>query len=181
MSDDLFVWISRWEEFQHYKPERDRAPAWIKTYPAQLDDERYLHLTDHQRAVLHDLRMAFAKARGRLSKDTRLLSNKLSLRVTMPTLQALNDAGFIEFCSRDDLEPRLEKLYSLSRRSKEVEGEKEVEEPLKGSSLPSTVVRPPAHANGDGSRLDGAALAETEDEDNPGLTFDEWIAAKVKP
>ncbi len=115
MTDQLFVWVCRWEDFQHYLPKRDRGPVWIKDYTAQLDDDRYLSLNAHQRAVLHDIRIAFASARGKLPKDTRKLSNKLSIRVTKPTLEALNDAGFVEFLSREVLDNRLEKLYSRSR------------------------------------------------------------------
>lgn len=57
---DMYVWITRWDEFQHYKPERDRAPAWIKDYTKQMNDDRYLRLTDRQRALLRDLRDVFA-------------------------------------------------------------------------------------------------------------------------
>jgi hypothetical protein len=114
-----YIWVTRWEEFQHYRPDPKRGPAWIKAYTAQLDDERYLALNDKQRCVLHELRIAFANTRGKLPKDTRFLSRMLAQRVTEPTLQRLNQAGFIEFVSRPSLERRLDLLYSRSRSKKE--------------------------------------------------------------
>jgi len=128
VSADDYIWIYRWQDFQHYRPERDRAPAWIKDYTKQLDDERYLELSAFQRGVLHDLRIAFARTFGRLSTDTRQLSDRLGLRLTRVTLDALSDAGFIEFCSRATLERRLEEVYSSPRAR--VEGEEELEDPL---------------------------------------------------
>ena len=44
MNDELWIWVTRWDDFQHYTPEPDRAPAWIKSYTKQLDDDRYLSL-----------------------------------------------------------------------------------------------------------------------------------------
>lgn len=139
MSGELFIWITRWEDFQHYKPERDRGPAWIKQHVAQLHDERYLGLTMVQRALLHDTRLLFSAYRGRLSSDTRALTHKIGHRITSAQLEALNHAGLIEFVSRETLDQRLEKLYSSPRapaRSREVE--LEVDTPL-----------PPADAGGE--------------------------------
>lgn len=144
-----WIWVSRWEDFQHYRPDPHRAPAWIKSYTKQLDDDEYRSLTPVQRALLHDLRLAFAKAHGKLStgtrqvrgstataprqhhesitRGTRQLSQRLGYRVTTASLEALRHAGFIEFVSRETLEHRLEKLYSPPRARVEVEKEKEKE------------------------------------------------------
>lgn len=132
MSDPLYVWISRWSDFQHYKPERDRPPAWIKAYTKQLDDDTYLELTGTQRAILHDLRSAFARSHGKLAADTRRLSARIGLQVTSRTLERLNHAGFIELLSRETLDQRLDELYGNSsphtRPRARIEGEEELEE-----------------------------------------------------
>lgn len=138
---DAWIWICRWEDFQHYRPERDRAPAWIKSYTKQLDDDRYRRLSLHQRGVLDSLRIAFAQAHGKLSADTRQLSYRVGGRVAVVQLKALCDAGLIAIVSRDVLEQRLEALYNKSSpharpRARE-EGEEELEDPptpLKGGS-----------------------------------------------
>jgi hypothetical protein len=148
---ERYIWISRWEEFQHYRPERDRAPAWIKDYTKQLDDDRYLELTDRQRALLRDLRDLFALKRGRLSVDVRAtsepqlgheratteprlsydlaaISRRRNRQTYRADLKALKSAGFIEVLSRPTLELRLEKFYSPSsppRARIEVEVEEE--------------------------------------------------------
>ncbi len=114
-TDDQYIWISRWEEFQHYAPNPERGPAWIKNYTAQLSDERYLDLTDRQRALLHDVRAVFAVTRGRLSRSTAVVSRHRHRQTFRSDLDALNDAGLIEFCSREVLEQRLEMFYSRSR------------------------------------------------------------------
>jgi hypothetical protein len=122
MSDDQYIWIVRWGDFQHYTPERGRGPAWIKQHTAQLSDDRYLALSSKSRSVLNDLRMVFATMRQRVPNDTRTISGLLAQRVTNVTLELLRDAGFIEFLSRAELDERVEALYSRSR-SKEVEVE----------------------------------------------------------
>lgn len=116
MTDPTYIWIVRWDDFQHYAPERDRAPAWIKAYTKQHDEDEYRTLTGTQRAVLHDLRIAFARARGKLMSDTRALSQRISLRVTSETLETLNHAGYIEIVSRPVLEQRLEAFYASRAR-----------------------------------------------------------------
>jgi hypothetical protein len=137
---NLYIWISRWEEFQHYKPDRDRPPAWIKSYTKQLSDARYLELTDRQRALLHDLRHVFAVTGRRLGRDVAAIARHRHRQTFRSDLESLNHAGFIEFISREALEKRLEKLYSTSPL--EVEREREVKKnPLtpsdEGDSKPS--------------------------------------------
>jgi hypothetical protein len=127
VGEQLYVWIVRWAEFQHYTPERDRAPAWIKDYTRQLDDDRYLDLTLHQRGLLADLRLAFSKARADLELDRSRLSARLGATVYQRDLEALNHAGFIEFISRETLEQRLDLLYSRSRPRARPRAREEVE------------------------------------------------------
>ncbi len=136
---DEWIWISRWEDFQHYKPERDRGPAWIKDYPKQLVDSRYLELTDRQRALLADIRRVFAMTAARLPRDTRVVSRYRHRQTFRSDLETLNHAGYIEFVSREGLEQRLEFLYAsrAPARSKEGEREGEVEELSVGESSSS--------------------------------------------
>ncbi len=127
MTVDLWIWISRWDEFQHYKPERDRGPAWIKDYTKQMLDSRYLQLTDRQRALLRDMRDVFAMTAGRLPDDHAVIARHRHRQTRDADLKALNHAGFIESVSRETLENRLEKLYAsrAPARSSEVEVEEE--------------------------------------------------------
>lgn len=149
MSED-WIWISRWEDFQHYQPERDRAPAWIKQYTKQLDDDRYTDLSPRRRALLNDLRVAFARTSGRLRATTQVLSKRTLSRVFSSDLRALNDAGFIEFVSRPMLEERLERVYASRAPARS-----------KDSSRRETAVKASKGPNG------REATPETEEPDLP--------------
>jgi hypothetical protein len=137
-----YLWPARWDEFQHYPPEPDRGPAWIKNYAKQLDDDAYLDLTLAQRGLLADLRLEFSKARARLRLDRRRLTLRLGATVYQRDLQALNQAGFLEIISRATLEQRLEQLYSRSsprarpRSRGEVEGLKDLEPTDRSKTTP---------------------------------------------
>lgn len=152
MTDDekTYIWIARWEEFQHYKPERDRPPAFIKDYPKQLDDDRYRDLTLHLRGLLASLRQAFSKAGAKLELDRSKLSARVGATVYQRDLERLNHAGFIEFISRATLEWRLEKLYARARpRAREEEESKDSSKtararaPYNGARSRSKEVPPP--------------------------------------
>lgn len=127
-----WIWISRWQEFQHYKHDRGKVPAWIKQYTRQLDDDRYLDLAAGERALLSDLRAEFARARSELKADRKRLSNRIGTTVYQRQLDRLVDAGFIEIISRDVLEKRLEHLYggSSPEVEEEEEGDREEEKPF---------------------------------------------------
>jgi hypothetical protein len=127
MTENTFIWISRWREFQHYKPDPSRGPAWIKSHTSQLSDDRYLNLTARQRALLHDLRHMFATFRLRLGYDKRMITRQRNAQTFHTDIEALVDAGLLELVSRATLEQRLEELYSRPRA--EVEVEKRREEP----------------------------------------------------
>jgi hypothetical protein len=115
VGDNQYIWITRWGDFQHYAPERDRAPAWIKNYTKQLDDERYTSLTPRRRALLTDLRLVFARTSQQLLYNTRTLSGRILVQVRDDDIQALVHTGLIELISRETLEQRLEELYNSSR------------------------------------------------------------------
>lgn len=149
MRTDDYIWISRWDEFQHYPPQRDRGPAWIKSYAAQLDDEAYWRLSNRQRALLHDLRLMFATMRSRLPHDRRMIESRRLAETRQADLDALNDAGFIRVVSREGLEECLEVLYAsrAPARSPEedVEEETDTEEPP--SFLPNLTTPKGSHAD----------------------------------
>jgi hypothetical protein len=140
-----YIWIPRWKDFQHYRPKRERGPAWIKTYTAQLDDARYLALTDSQRALLHDLRLMFALYRARLPLNRRSITLRRNLTPYQRHLDALNHAGLIEFISRETLEERLEKLYNREREEVLRTSSKRTLESRsneRGSRVPTTTISP---------------------------------------
>lgn len=161
-TEPIYLWITRWHEFQHYAPEPNRSPAWIKAYTKQLDDDDYRTLTAPQRALLHDLRMVFARAHFKLVIGTRThherttreqrenndsttsaqraLTQRIGYRVTSTQLKALNQAGFIQFLSRAELDQALEQLYA-SRTREEVEREKE-QRPLRKARSEEQEQRP---------------------------------------
>jgi hypothetical protein len=131
MSDLGWIVVPRWngpDGFQHYK---DRDPVWIKNYVRLLDDDDYLNLPIGTRGLLHSLWIAYARADGKLSSDTRKLSDKLSTRVTSKQLGALAAAGFIEFSASKPLALRYQVASDAASdplalaRSREAETEKE--------------------------------------------------------
>ena len=115
---DTWIIVKGWSRHQHY---RDRRPPWIKVYLDLLHNEDFLGLSGHDRAVLFGLWLEYASSASRLRLDTRSLSSRLRLRVTMTTLETLRDAGFIEFSASAPLATRA--------RTRETETEKETETP----------------------------------------------------
>jgi hypothetical protein len=89
--------IRNFDRLRHYGT---RPIAWVKLHIDLLDDDEYLGLSGHQRAVLHGLWLE----RARLERDglwalvsfnRRYLTRRLGLRVTSDDLEALEGAGFI--------------------------------------------------------------------------------------
>lgn len=129
-SRDGYIWISRWNEFQHYRPDSSRAPKWIKDYIGQMNDDRYLSLTDRQRALLRDLRDVFAMTLGRVPDDTRTISRHRHSQTRDEDLETLSRAGLIDRISRETLEQRLEEFYRSPRAEVEVDLDLEEEKAL---------------------------------------------------
>lgn len=112
-----WIVIPDWHTFQHY---RDRTPIWIKNYTELMSDDGYLGLTLHQRGVLHGLWMEYARARRQIPDSTSTVSRRLGERVTRATLNALKDAGFIDFSDSKPLaEPEQNASPEKSRSRKE--------------------------------------------------------------
>ena len=116
MSDGWIV-IPNWSRYQHYS---DRAPAWIKDHISQLDDDEYVKLTNSQRGLLSGLRLMFAASDGRLPKSASGVSHRLRCKVSERQLDALADAGFIEF--------RASRPLALTRARERALEEKNLEE-----------------------------------------------------
>lgn len=95
MTDDLWIVIPRWEDFQHRDSARSQVPPWIKDHTEQLSKDDYLDLTFAQRGLLGDIRKEYARSRRELSGNTLRLSRRLGQKVTKKMLQPLIDAGFI--------------------------------------------------------------------------------------
>lgn len=96
MSQDLWIIVPRWTEFQHY---RDRDPKWIKVYNNLLSSDDYLDLSGHRRAVLHGLWLAYAASGCELRLNTRSLSRRLQLKVTSADLDALEGGSWIGYAT----------------------------------------------------------------------------------
>ncbi len=143
MPEELWIWPTRWEDFQHYRPTPERGPAWIKQYTAQLDDDRYLSLTDRQRALLVDLRCMHGTTRMRTRYDHVTIGQRRGIRTRHADLEALNHAGLIDILSRDALDQRITQVYRRSRAEVEVEKEKNLS--LKTTSSARASSDPPAY------------------------------------
>lgn len=89
-----WIVIPNWDSFQHY---RHRRPRWIKLYADLLSDPDWLGLTWHQRGILVSLWLEYATSRGQVPDNTASLSRRLNGRVTKVQLDALKEAGFIDF------------------------------------------------------------------------------------
>lgn len=115
-ADDVYIWIVRWGDFQTYQTKRGKqwSPPWIKNHVGQLADDRYLDLSDRQRALLHDLRMVFAMTRGRLRRDAPTIARYRHRQTRDEDLEALNRAGLIEFCSGTVLEQKWDAFWNGS-------------------------------------------------------------------
>jgi len=114
MSGERWIEVTHWDRFQHY---RDRNPPWVKNYIQLLHDSNYLSLTGHQRAVLHGLWLEYAASNRQVRAEVRLLTFRLSLKVSLATLAVLESAGFIRIVASRPLASRA--------RSRETEAEAE--------------------------------------------------------
>lgn len=126
MSDELYIWVNRWEEFQVYHRKRNKtwAPPWIRVYTRLLDDHNYLGLTARQRGLLHDVWLLFAKTRLELGLSPARIGRMLGYEtLRMRDFEALNQAGFLDFCSRTVLEQRRNAFWNGSALEVEVEVE----------------------------------------------------------
>lgn len=129
---ERYIEICNWDKFQHKDLWRksNGRPPWIKAYTGLLHDDEWLALLPSQRGILLGLWLMYAST-GKgvsMSRAKSLLSpNKVSSRHFLGHLQALSDAGFIQFVAQPIRAP-------VAPRSRE-----EVEEDP--PSIPPTVER----------------------------------------
>jgi hypothetical protein len=97
MSDTRWIVIRNWDRFQHPDAARSRALPWIKVWTELLSNEDFLSLSPVRRSLLLGLWLEYARTRLRIAQNTRSLSRRLQMRVRQSDLDALNNAGFIEF------------------------------------------------------------------------------------
>jgi hypothetical protein len=139
MSEERWIVIPRWDDFQHADAARSRTLPWIKSWTRLLSDNAYLDLTGHQRAILHGIWLEYARSHCQLTLSTVSLTRRLGLRVTTQHLEALNHAGFIHFSAS---KPASKPASSIARTE-----ERRVEEPLGSSTTHVTGARAtPANA-----------------------------------
>lgn len=143
VSEDRFIHIRNWDRFQHRDVTRNKKSAapWIMDHVAQLHDDDWLALTLAQRGILQSLRLMYAARRGRGVNEAlarRFISTtKAESRRFREHIEALNDAGFIEFSARE--------LCADSRQKARLDVDVDVD---KNSFHPSVVRDEPP--NGDG-------------------------------
>jgi len=104
-----WIAIRGWDRFQHRDVLRGvGVPPWIKVYTRLHHNDAWMTLSGHRRAILLGLWIEYAQSRQELAENTAELSRKLALRVTTRDLEALNDAGFIDFLPAP-CKPRVDK------------------------------------------------------------------------
>ena len=147
MSDDGWISINGWDEFQHVDVKRGSGPPpWIKNYTRLMNDDDYLDLTEHCALVLHRLWLTYASSRCQLRATTSSLSRRLGVRVMTRDLERLSDAGFITIvASKSQAEGQQHAGTTRARVEVEVEEEKTVTETV---SVEQGALR--AHGDGDG-------------------------------
>ena len=108
MSEERWIVIPNWGRFQHYQKragEQVTRPDWIKNYGRLLHDDAYLKLTLRQRGILHGIWLLYASSGQQLGASVAQLGRLLGEdTVRTRDLEALSDAGFIAFSSRDGLD-----------------------------------------------------------------------------
>jgi hypothetical protein len=104
--EQAWIWVNRWEDFQSFQTKRGKpwAPPWIRLYPALLADD-----------------MLFSSSRQVVANSTRTLSQRTGQRVLKSHIVSLNEAGFIDLCSRTVLERRRNMFWNGSVLEVEVD------------------------------------------------------------
>jgi hypothetical protein len=155
-----WIVIPNWSRYQHYN---DRAPAWIKDHLSQLNDDTYVELSLSQRGLLANLRLLYAASDGRCKKSALSVSQKLGQRVTERQLDALRDAGFIQFSASRPLALTRARERALEEKREEKIKAGRASTRTSKSTPPADVARQNATAytpNGEPETLSAAVDAE---------------------
>lgn len=105
VNSDGWIVVPNWERFQHYK---DRTPPWIKLYLELLHKPEFLDLTFAARGVLMTVWLLYTASDGVLdvSQVRAQCTSKARARHFQGHLEALSDAGFIQFSASRPLAQR---------------------------------------------------------------------------
>jgi hypothetical protein len=135
MSDRGWIVVRNWERFQHYK---DRELYFIKDYIAEQHDPEYRALSGFLRGVLQGVRREYAASNGRLPCDTYELSRRLSLRIHIRHIEALETAGKIQISSSRPAPLRVSptRAHARSQEKKESPSDSPKERASGGSPKP---------------------------------------------
>ena len=96
--EDLFIRVLDYDGLQHYKPQPNRSPVWIKLYLSILDDYRFHRLTDTAKLDLLLLQLLASTCQNKIKFDRLWIKGRLSLKHKL-NIEKLQDAGFIEVFS----------------------------------------------------------------------------------
>jgi hypothetical protein len=121
--EQAWIWVNRWEDFQSFQTKRGKpwAPPWIRLYPALLADDVFISLGITEQLLLLKLFMLFSSSRQVVANSTRTLSQRTGQRVLKSHIVSLNEAGFIDLCSRTVLERRRNMFWNGSVLEVEVD------------------------------------------------------------
>jgi hypothetical protein len=112
MSEEQWIVVPKWNEFQHYK---DRVPVWIKLHLELADKDEWRRLTLAERGLLVSIWIAFARTRGVVR------ASELPTFVTASTRQkhltSLSDAGFIRIRASRPLAQRRERIKEKKKKA----------------------------------------------------------------
>ena len=99
MSDQGYLEVKNWKQFQHY---RDRDPQWIKLYRKVLADYEFSRLQDASKLLLICIWLLASEDRehrGRVPNDPEWIARRAGIAGPVD-LQPLIDAGFLLLARR---------------------------------------------------------------------------------
>ena len=123
---ERWIVVPNWDRFQHYK---DRTPVWLKLYLELRDSDEWRRLSYAQRGLLVTIWMEFAATRGEIR--TSWLAHRTGRRTPDTQVEALNDAGFIEFSASRPLALRYQPA-SPEKKGEEKKGDPVENPPWEG-------------------------------------------------
>jgi len=97
MSDERWIVIPKWDDYQHRDAARSLVPAWLKLHTELGSKPEFLELSHHLRGVLLGLWIEYARSKRQLRDSTVTLTRQLGQRVTRRDVDSLSHAGFIHF------------------------------------------------------------------------------------
>jgi len=135
------IGIPDWEKYQHRDTLRGTGVLpWIKLYTRLHHSDEWMTLSGHRRAVLVGLWIEYAMSKGKLADDTATLSRRLALRVTRTDLEALEQAGHIEFLPAPR-QPREDETRQEEKRKEETRKDQRKREKRRGAQTRAILLK----------------------------------------